>query len=129
MPLMEEEVAASEGVLTDLLDKLSDMVRQPMTSNTRNTANGAGQGRVWDMMQAGTDQGPAMHQSLLKESLVSIFFPFYDFRTVLRMGDLPTIAALSSNGRLVTVSFSARLVTVSFSARLVTVSFTSGDSL
>ena len=29
MPLMEEEVAASEEVLTDLLDKLSDMVRQP----------------------------------------------------------------------------------------------------
>lgn len=29
MPLMEEEVAASEEVLTDLLDKLSDMVRHP----------------------------------------------------------------------------------------------------
>lgn len=28
MPLMEEEVAASEEVLTDLLEKLSDMVRQ-----------------------------------------------------------------------------------------------------
>lgn len=28
MPLMEEQVAASEEVLTELLDKLSDMVRQ-----------------------------------------------------------------------------------------------------
>lgn len=28
MPLMEEEVAASEEVLTDLLDKLSDMVSE-----------------------------------------------------------------------------------------------------
>lgn len=28
MPLMEEQVAASEGVLTELLDKLSDMVRE-----------------------------------------------------------------------------------------------------
>lgn len=27
MPLMEEQVIASEEVLTDLLDKLSDMVR------------------------------------------------------------------------------------------------------
>lgn len=27
MPLMEEQVASSEEVLTDLLDKLSDMVR------------------------------------------------------------------------------------------------------
>lgn len=35
MPLMEEEVAASEEVLTDLLDKLSDMVRQPLASETR----------------------------------------------------------------------------------------------
>lgn len=28
MPLMEEQVASSEEVLTDLLDKLSDMVRR-----------------------------------------------------------------------------------------------------
>lgn len=28
MPLMEEQVAASEEVLADLLEKLSDMVRQ-----------------------------------------------------------------------------------------------------
>lgn len=44
LPLMEEEVAASEEVLTDLLDKLSDMVRESLASQTRQNAKG---GKGW----------------------------------------------------------------------------------
>ena len=54
MPLMEEEVAASEEVLTDLLEKLSDMVRHPVASGTRKTATDGEQGRDGRyIMQAG----------------------------------------------------------------------------
>lgn len=87
---MEEEVAASEEVLTDLLDKLSDMVRQPMASETQDRQRGGTGWRLWDTKQVGP--GRVMHQILLKEYLPPLFFN--SFRAGSRRDGLPTNTAL-----------------------------------
>lgn len=50
LPLMEEQVASSEEVLTDLLDKLSDMVRQGGSSTLQHIEHHGerGGGGLWE---------------------------------------------------------------------------------